>query len=120
MRGACRPGTLAAATYAGPVGEAGGGCSEGERVVASPQGSFDAAWVAQLARTADPGLAEATARQLAGAAWQHLCEMEELDAPELARRLLAADAPPGASAATVVAKAAVDFCRASGVDPAAT
>lgn len=94
------------------------GYLEGERVFAPPQGSFDAAWVANLARSADPGLPEPIAQQLAAEAWQHVREIGELDAPELARRLLA-DHPGDATPATVVAKAAVDFCRSYQVDPTA-
>ena len=76
-----------------------------------PQGSYDAAWVANSARTADPGLPEETARELAVYAWEHLREVKELDAPEIARRLLADHETAGATAANVVARAAVDFCR---------
>lgn len=75
-----------------------------------PPGSYDADWVAQTARTADPSLPEATARELATEAWRHLQEVRQLDAPELARRLLAGHRDAGASAANFVAKAAVDFC----------
>lgn len=89
---------------------------EGERVFGPPQGSYDADWVANSARTADPGLPEETARELAVYAWEHLREVKELDAPEIARRLLADHSAAGASAATVVAKAAVDFCREYDVD----
>lgn len=73
-------------------------------------GSYDADWVAQTARTADPSLPEATARELAVDAWDHLRAVRELDAPEVARRLLADHSDAGASAANFVAKAAVDFC----------
>jgi hypothetical protein len=88
---------------------------EGERVLGPSMGSYDAEWVANSARTADPGLSEETARELAVYAWEHLREVKELDAPEIARRLLADHATAGASAATVVAKAAVDFCQAHDV-----
>jgi hypothetical protein len=84
---------------------------EGERVLGPPTGTYDADWVAQAARTADPGLPEETARELAIYAWEHLREIGELDAPEVARRLLVDHKVAGASAATVVAKAAVDFCQ---------
>lgn len=68
---------------------------------------YDAELVAALARSADPGLPEALARELAVLAEEHLRELGALDAPELARRLLA-DAPEaGATAAAVVARAAV-------------
>jgi len=41
--------------------------------------------------------------------------MRELDAPELARRLMADHDTTGATAANMVATAAVEFCRAYGV-----
>jgi hypothetical protein len=88
---------------------------EGERVLGPPQGTYDADWVAQAARRADPGLPEETARELAIYAWEHLREIRELDAPEVARRLLADHHVAGATAANVVAKAAVDFCEAYAV-----
>ena len=75
-----------------------------------PAGTYDADWVAQAARTADPGLPPETARQLAVQAWDHLRAVKELDAPEVARRLLADHSESGATAANVVAKAAIDFC----------
>lgn len=75
-----------------------------------PQATYDAAWVAQSARTADPGLPEETAMELAVYAWEHLRAIRELDAPEVARRLLAEHKVAGATAANVVAKAAVDYC----------
>lgn len=93
-----------------------GGYVEGERVFGPPQGTYDADWVASSARTADPGLPAETARLLAGEAWQHLRAMDELDAPELARRLLSDHRESGATAANVVAVAAVEFCTAYGVE----
>jgi hypothetical protein len=92
-----------------------GAYAEGERVFGPPQGSYDADWVASSARTADPGLPEETARALAAQAWEHLRAMGELDAPELARRLLLDNRAQGATAANVVAVAAVEFCTAYGV-----
>ena len=89
---------------------------EGERLLGPPQGSYDADWVANSARTADPGLPEETARELAVYAWEHLQAVKELDAPEIARRLLADHRAAGATAANVVARAAVDFCRAYAVE----
>ena len=80
-----------------------------------PQGSYDADWVAATARSADPGLPEETARELAVYAWDHLRAIGEPDAPEVARRLLADHKAAGATAAAVVAKAAVDFCAAYAV-----
>ncbi len=88
---------------------------EGERVFGPPQGSYDADWVAATARSKDPGLPEQTARELAVYAWEHLRAVGELDAPEVARRLMADHPAAGASPAAVVAKAAVDFCEAYGV-----
>ncbi|MCW2616512.1 MAG: hypothetical protein JWN08_3506 [Frankiales bacterium] len=90
---------------------------EGERVFGPPQGSYDADWVAASARSADPGLPEEMARELAVHAWEHLRAVHELDAPEVARRLMADHPQAGATPATVVAKAAVDFCKAYGVTP---
>jgi hypothetical protein len=94
-----------------------GAYSEGERVFGPPSGSYDAAWVANSARTADPGLPEVLARELAEYAWEHLRAIKELDAPEVARRLLAEHRTAGATAVNVVAKAAVDFCAAYDVQP---
>ena len=93
-----------------------GSYDEGERVFGPPQGSYDADWVAQTARTADPSLDEVTARELAVDAWTHLREVKELDAPEIARRLLAGHRDAGASAANFVAKAAVEFCATHEVE----
>lgn len=90
---------------------------EGERLIGPPPGTYDADWVANTARTADPGLPEEVARELAVHAWEHLREVGELDAPEVARRLLAEHPATGATAANVVAKAAVDFCAAYEVRP---
>lgn len=84
---------------------------EPEPAFGPPSGTYDAAWVASEARAADPALSEETARELAVYAWDHLREMKELDAPELARRLFLEHKQAGASAANFVAKAAVDFCR---------
>lgn len=81
-----------------------------DSLIGPPRGSYDADWVAQTARTADPSLTEQTAQELAVAAWDHLREVGEFDAPEVARRLLAENPDAGASAANFVAKAAVDFC----------
>jgi hypothetical protein len=88
---------------------------EGERVFGPPQGSYDADWVAASARSKDPGLPEDTARELAVHAWDHLREIGELDAPEVARRLMADGVAGGATPAAVVARAAVEFCEAYGV-----
>ena len=88
---------------------------EGERVFGPPQGSYDADWVASAARQKDPGLPEETARELAVYAWEHLRAVGELDAPEIARRLLVDHMKAGATAANVVATAAVEFCKEYGV-----
>ena len=92
-----------------------GAYDDGERVLGPPQGSYDAEWVAATARSADPGLPEETARELAVYAWEHLRAVGDLDAPEIARRLMADHPDAGATPATVVAKAAVDFCTAYAV-----
>lgn len=84
---------------------------EGERVFGPPAGSFDADWVASLARQQDPGLPPETARLLAGQAWGHLRSIGSPDAPELARRLLAEHPESGATAANQVATAAVAFVK---------
>jgi hypothetical protein len=88
----------------------GGAYGEGERVPGPAQGTYDAESVAAAARSADPGLPEETARELAVYAWEHLRAVGELDAPEVARRLMADHQAAGATPAAVVAKAAVDFC----------
>ncbi len=80
-------------------------------------GAYDAAWVAAQARSSDPGLPEETARELALYAGEHLRDIGALDAPEVARRLLADHPKTGASPAAVVAKAAVDYCRQHDVKP---
>ena len=97
------------------VGAPGGteGYSEGERVLGPPQGTYDADWVAATARQKDPGLPEETARLLAQEAGTHL-RAGAADAPDLARRLLAAHPESGATAANMVARAA---CLAAGVEP---
>jgi hypothetical protein len=90
---------------------------EGERVFGPPQGTYDADWVASAAREADPGLPRDVAVLLARQAWQHLRETGVTDPPEIARRLLADNRAAGATAANVVAVAAVRFCAAYDVDP---
>ncbi len=80
-------------------------------------GGYDPDRVAAAARAHDPGLPEETARELAVYAWEHLRSMSELDAPAVARLLLADHPEAGASPAAVVAKAAVDFCVAEGLTP---
>jgi len=88
---------------------------EGERVLGPPPGTYDADWVAASARQQDPGLPTETALLLAQESLDHLRVMRELDAPELARRLMADHDTTGATAANMVATAAVEFCRAYGV-----
>ena len=51
-----------------------------------------------------------------GESLAHLRAIGSLDAPELARRLMADHRQDGATAATCVARAAVDFCTAYGVE----
>lgn len=93
--------------------------AEGERVFGPPQGTYDADWVASAAREADPGLPRDVAVQLAREAWGHLREAGVSDPAEIARRLLADNRAAGATAANVVAVAAVRFCAAYDVDPQA-
>lgn len=90
---------------------------EGERVFGPPQGTYDADWVASSARQADPGLPPETAVLLARDAWRHLQQAGTTDPTEIARRLLADHRQAGATAANVVAVAAVQFCAAYEVDP---
>ena len=90
---------------------------EGERVFGPPQGSYDADWVASSARQSDPGLPAETAQLLAQDAWKHLREAGPSDPAEIARRLMADHRAAGATAANVVAVAAVQFCAAYDVDP---
>ena len=94
------------------------GYGEAERIFGPPQGSYDANWVAATARSKDPGLPEHTACELAEYAWDHLRSIGRLDAPEVARRLMADHPQAGATPAAVVARAAVEFCEAYGVVPA--
>jgi hypothetical protein len=86
-----------------------------DEVLGPPHGRYDPEWVAQQARVADPGLAEETGRELAVYAYEHLREIRRLDAPEIARRLIADHPAAGVTAANVVAKAAVDLCAANEV-----
>jgi hypothetical protein len=72
---------------------------------------YDAELVAARARGADPGLPEDLGRELAVVAGEHLARQPELDAPELARRLMADLPQAGATPANVTARAAVDVCR---------
>lgn len=97
--------------------ESGSATHDETPLLGPPKGTYDPNWVANTARTADPGLPEETARELAVYAWDHLREVKELDAPEIARRLLADHKVAGATAANVVARAAVDFCKAYEVQP---
>lgn len=92
---------------------------EGERVFGPPKGSYDADWVASSAREADPGLPPETAVRLARQAWDHMCEADAADPAEIARRLMAGNPQAGATAANVVAVAAVQFCAVYEVDPQA-
>jgi hypothetical protein len=83
------------------------------------QGTYDADRVASSARQADPGLPQETAVRLARDAWRHLREAGVTDPAEIARRLLADHRADGATAANVVAVAAVQFCAVHDVDPTA-
>jgi len=91
--------------------------AEGGQAVGPPPGAFDPDWVVAVARQHDPGLPVETAGVLAGQAWQALQAIGELDAPALARALLAANPDVGASPCSVVASAAVGFCTEYGVAP---
>ena len=81
-----------------------------------PASRYDAEQVAAAARQRDPGLPPETASLLAGRAGDHLRELGELDAPALARSLMAAEGV-GATPANVVATAAVAFCEANDLRP---
>jgi len=90
--------------------------SDGTASAAGPaEGTYDPVWVASSARQSDPGLPEETARQLATEAWEHLRGLEEADAPTLARALLADHPEAGATAANMVATAALEFCASHDV-----
>ena len=78
---------------------------------------YDEQLVAERARAHDPGLPAELALELAVLAWDHLRAVGELDAPEVARRLLADHRSAGATPATVVARAAVEHCRERGIAP---
>lgn len=78
---------------------------------------YDVDQVAASARQADPGLPPETATALAAAAWRHLRAAGAADPAEIARRLLAEDPRSGATAANVVAVAAVEYCASRGLDP---
>lgn len=91
--------------------------AEGERVFGPPAGSFDADWVAAAARQQDPGLPPETAGLLAGQAWAELSRLGDLDAPALARALMAANPGVGATPCNVVATASVSFCELYDVHP---
>ena len=99
---------------AGPVQS---GYGERERVFTDAPASYDAERGAAAARAHDPGLPEETALDLAAHAEEHLRAMDSLDAPELARRLLAGHSAAGATPAAVVAKAALDCCTEHGISP---
>ena len=77
---------------------------------------YDLRVVALAARARDPGLPVETAEMLARRAWPLLQEVGGLDAPALARRLMA-EAGVGATPANVVATAAVRHCQERGLLP---
>jgi hypothetical protein len=87
--------------------------------VSHSEPSYDPDRVAAAARAADPGLPEEDAARLAREAWQHLRDVGCDDAPEVARRLMAGPTSLGATPASVVAKAASDYCLELGIDPRA-
>lgn len=93
--------------------------SEDEHAGDPPRGTYDPDRVAASAREADPGLPPDVAAQLARAAWPHLREAGAADPTEIARRLLADHRQDGATAANVVAVAAVQYCAVHDVDPQA-
>jgi hypothetical protein len=90
---------------------------EGERGVWPPAKPFDAAEVAGAARQQDPGLPPETASLLAGQAWAELTRLGELDAPALARALMAGNPGVGATPCNVVAAASVSFCELHDLHP---
>ncbi len=73
--------------------------------------------MAAAAQQQDPGLPAETAALLAGQAWTRLREIGELDAPALARALLAAHPDVGATPCNAVATAAVAYCETHGLAP---
>jgi hypothetical protein len=103
---------MSAPSTSGPARSSG----EGEREIGPPEEAYDADWVAAAARERDPGLPPDTARELAVYAWDHLREVGRPDAPEIARRLFADHRAAGATAANVVALAAVAYCAEYAVD----
>ena len=82
-----------------------------------PAGSYDPGAVAAAARRQDPGLPPETASLLAPQAWDLLRRQGDLDAPALARALMAGNPGIGATPANVVAIAAVSFCKEHGLRP---
>jgi hypothetical protein len=87
--------------------------------VSTPAAAYDPEQVAADARAADPGLPQEAALRLARDAWRHLQEAGAVDPAEIARRLMVDHHRDGATAANVVAVAAVQFCAVHGVDPQA-
>lgn len=77
--------------------------------------TYDAEQVASLAMQADPSVTQDDAVLLAVEAWRHLSEIGEPDAPEVARRLLAAHDHVAATTVNHIAHAAVEFCEQHGV-----
>lgn len=82
--------------------------------------SWDVPAIAAGARLQDPGLPPETAELLAAQVERLLAEIGELDAPALARALMAANSHVGATAANVVATAAVGYCDRHGITPASS
>jgi hypothetical protein len=69
----------------------------------------DLDWIVSTARQHDVSLDHVVAQTLAAEALEVLAGLADVDAPEIARRLLAAHPEHGASSANVVARAAVDY-----------
>jgi len=75
----------------------------------------DVEWIASTARQSDPSLEHEIAVELAAEALPLGRSLRELDAPEIARQLLAAHPSYGASSVNAVAVATVDYLeQASG------
>ena len=85
----------------------------GDRAPSSLPPAHDPVAVAAAARQRDPGLPPETADLLAQQAVGLLQAGQELDAPALARELLATNRDVGATAANMVATAAVSIARRS-------
>ena len=85
----------------------------GERLPTSSSSALDPVAIAAAARQRDPGLPPETAELLARQAGDLLQAGQGMDAPALARELLAANMDVGATAANMVATAAVSVAARS-------